>query len=188
MRLQFKAALIIIIILGTSCRTSDTPPRKTDKNRVEDIHLIASLVEEYKDVLGKYPFAENWENVEEGMAAVPILVHMSNYELPEEFRWPPSGMSGIVLSVDDFEYYLSKGLKRQIKLPRDDRPIKSHRGNWPYFYQFLFDGHDYFVACHLDTELPYTRKLGEGFYKYEVGSIEIPGRKTRRFRDIKQSN
>jgi len=185
MRLHTKTALIILITLGISCCASDTPPKKSDRNRVQDIHLIASLIEEYKDALGKYPFAENWENVEEGMAAVPILVHMSNYELPEEFQYPPPGTSGIVLSVEEFENYLSKGLRRQVNLPRDDRPIKTPRGNWPYFYQFQFDGHNYFVACYVNTEMPYTRKLGEGFYKYEVGSIDIPSRKTRRFRDIK---
>ena len=175
--------LILFIALFPSLSYSQSP--KSDQDRVNDIHQIASIIEEYKKAKGHYPFSENWENVEKGMVAVPILVHMSSHRLPEQFQYPPPGMSGLVITTEEFEDYLSSGLKRSIKLPRDDRPIKSPQGNWPHFYQFQYDGQNYFLSCYLNSALPFARKLSENFYKYEVGSIEIPRRMTRKFSDIK---
>ncbi len=177
------SVIILIVVLYPPSSYSQSP--KSDQGRVNDIHLIASIIEEYDKTKGHYPFWENWQNVEKGMVAVPILVHMSSRKLPEEFQYPPTGISGLVISTEEFEEYLSKGLKRSINLPRDDRPIKSPQGNWPHFYQFQYDGHNYFLSCYLNSAIPFARKLGDNFYKYEVGSVEIPKRMTRKFRDIK---
>ena len=187
MRKIFKLSPLSFIIFGVFLFSlhpyAQTP--KSDQDRVNDIHQIASIIEEYKKIKGHYPFAENWQNVPDNMVAVPILVHISSYELPEEFRYPPARMSATVITTEEFEEYLSKGLTRPIKLPRDDRPIKSSQGNWPYFYQFQYDGHNYFLSCYLTSALPFSRKLGDKLYKYEVGSIAIPQRMTRKFSDIK---
>ena len=181
-RIIFSFSLLVLFFMSASFCFSAS--RKTDQDRVNDLHEIASIIEEYNKVNGHYPFAENWQNIARGKIAVPILVRMTIHELPDEFRDPPPGTSAIVVTAEVFEQYLSNGLGRIVALPRDDRPIKRPEGNWPYFYQFLYDGKNYFLFCFLNTPLPYTFRLAENYYQYEVGSIAIPERKTRRFLDI----
>jgi len=175
--------LIITFLIYNGC--SSSKQLKSNQERISDIHTIASIVEEYKDITGRYPFAENWDNVKEGYSAVPIMAHLSEHGLPERFRWPPPGWSGRVINVDMFEDYLSKQLGKKIKIPADDRPIKIISGIKPNFYQFLYDGKNYFISCEVSEELPFTRKLGPEVYKYEVGSVSIESKKIRRFLDIK---
>jgi hypothetical protein len=157
---------------------------KSDLDIVNDIHYIASLIEEHKSNYGHYPFAENWINVEKDMVAVPVLINISKYELPENLNYPPPGMSGVVLTTEYFESYLNKSLNRPIIIPRDDRVVKGPNGIVPHFYQFLFDGSNYFISGYLTTDFPNSRKLGYGLYKYEVASIAIPDRKIQKYSEI----
>ena len=133
---------------------------------------------------GRYPFAENWQNVPTGMVAVPILVNFSKHELPELFRQAPPLMSAHMKTVEEFERYLSTGLGRKVILPRDDRPFQNRLDPAPHIYQYQYDGHNYFVACYLTKKLPHTNRLDKDLYKYEVGSMAVPYRNIRRFLDI----
>ncbi|MDY6992790.1 MAG: hypothetical protein SVR94_09340 [Pseudomonadota bacterium] len=159
---------------------------KTSKEHIDSVHKIAEVIERFKEKTGNYPFIENWSNVEEGYVAVPISSNLTTRELPEEFRYPPRGVSGVVIPAKEFEKYLSNGLKEKVVLPKDDRKIRSPRGNWPFFYQYLYDGKNYFVSCFLQEKMPNTRRLGRKWYKYEVGSIAVPGKNILRYSDVKK--
>ena len=90
----------------------------------------------------------------------------------------------MVIPAEQLERYLSEALGESITLPRDDRPMRSPRGNWPLYYAVAFYEHDYYVSCFLMRPTEHTRSLGPGLNKYEVGSRAIPERRTRRFLDI----
>jgi len=172
----FTLANLFLIALLVGCSDEDLHAKstiKTSGQHIESVHKIASLIEKYKANTGKYPFHENWLSVKEGYVAVPISVKLTNKRLPEEFRYPPPGRSGLVISQLEFEEYLSRGLKEKIVLPMDDREIRQKNGNWPFFYQFLYDGQDYYVSCFLTESHPKARKIDDGWYKYEVGSTAV---------------
>ena len=184
MRLRLAGVLLFLVASAGCSRPIQS--RKTDEDRIRDVHQIASLIEEYGAKKGRHPFAERWDTVDQGYVPVPISVHLSSRALPEEFQYPPRGVSGVVIAREELEEYLSRGLGRKIRLPCDDRPIRIGGANWPHFYQCLFDGKDYFVSCHLEKRSPFARELGRGLHKYEVGSVEIPGRQTRLYRSIRR--
>lgn len=159
---------------------------KTSKEHIDSVHMIAEVIERFKEKTGNYPFRENWSNVEEGYVAVPISANLTTRELPEEFKYPPRGRSGLVISAKELEEYLSNGLKEKVVLPKDDRKIRTSKGNWPFFFQYLYDGENYFVSCFLQEEMPNTRKLGNNWYKYEVGSVAMPSKKILQYSEIKK--
>ena len=79
------------------------------------------------------------------LIAVPIFCNLSHHTLPERYKWPPLGTSGHMMTAGVFEAYLSDYLMREIILPKDDRPVEKMGKNNPFFYQFLFDGTNYFI-------------------------------------------
>jgi len=176
--------LAICFSLVAGCIESnepDTPTQRTATEHMDNVHQIAAIVENYKAVTGNYPYRENWGDVESTYVAVSISTKLTTEELPEEFRYPPPGVSGAVISSNEFEDYLSAGLNKKVVLPKDNRRIKRDGRNWPFFYQFLYDGEHYYVSCFLQEDHPKARQIGRNWFKYEVGSIEIPNRKIHKF-------
>ena len=151
---------------------------KTDAQRIADVHAIARLVEEFKQKTGHYPYEEAFLNPEPGFAAVPTSVNISSQPLPEQYRYPPPGRSGVVYSREEFLAYFEKELGKVVTLPSDSAPP-------PRLYQYQFDGRNYFVSAVLLEATPDTRQLAPEWHKYEVGSVAVPERRIRRFSDIK---
>jgi hypothetical protein len=182
LRVCFFLVVILALLSGCSGPADEINNRaKTTAEHIKSIHDIAIIIEKYKSVTGQYPFREKWEDVPEGYVAVPISAKLTQYELPEQLKYPPPGISGHVIGSDQLESYLSVGIKEPIILPKDDREIIRDGKVWPYFYQFLYDGQNYFVSCYLDEHHPHARKVDENWYKYEVGSVAIPDRKIHLF-------
>jgi hypothetical protein len=150
----------------------------TDADRVADVHAIASLVEEFKQKTGHYPYEEAFLNPEPGFVPVSAAVIVTSQDLPEQYRYPPPGVSGAVYPCDEFIAYLSEALKRKVTLPSDSEPP-------PRFYQYQFDGQNYYVSATLSQPTAHTRQLAPNWHKYQVGSTAIPEKKVLRFSEIK---
>jgi len=170
--------LAVAILLLCACRDEKSVP-KTDAQRMEDVRRIAGVIEQYREKTGHYPYAENWENVEPNMVAIPIGVFLSSKQLPAEYRYPPGGRTGAIFTYKEFLEYLRKVLGRALTLPEDDRDPRE----WVP-YQFAFDGRNYFVSAHLTQPNEFTRPVG-GAHKYQVGSIGSAKAKVRAYSEIK---
>lgn len=185
MKKPFPALCGLVAVLaaaysGSAAAESD-PRAAADAKRVDDVHRIAALVESYKARRGHYPYADRFENVPAGYVAVPIAVNITDRELPEHYRYPPPGVSGLVLPSAEFEAELKSVLGRDIVIPYDPgRPA----GDAPAFYQYFMDGRAYYVSANLYSPTAETRAIGPHYHKYQVGSVAAPARRVRRFLDI----
>ncbi|MDC0936728.1 hypothetical protein OAS39_10615 [Pirellulales bacterium] len=150
---------------------------KNDEQRISDVHKIATLVERFKEAAGHYPYEEAFLNPEPGFVAVPASVNITRLELPDQYRYPPPGVSGAVFGYQDFQDYLREVLGDDVVLPSDTEPP-------PRFYQYHFDGQNYFVSAVLTSATPDTREVAPGWHKYQVGSTAVPDQKVLRFSDI----
>ncbi len=54
----------IMVAILARC-TANMPAEKSDEERIKDVHLIASIVEQFKEKTGHYPYEEAFSNVEE---------------------------------------------------------------------------------------------------------------------------
>jgi hypothetical protein len=149
-------------------------PATTDAQRIADVRAIAALVEEFKRITGHYPYEEAFINPEPGFVAVPVMVIVTSQQLPEPFRSPPPGMSVALYPNEEFSDLLAETLGREVALPSDNAPP-------PRFYQYQFDGKNYFVSTVLESGTPETREMAPGWYKYQIGSTGIPSAKVIRF-------
>lgn len=149
-------------------------PATTDAQRIADVRAIAALVEDFKRKTGHYPYEEAFINPEPGFVAVPAMVIVTSQQLPEPFRSPPPGMSVALYRNDEFRDLLAETLGREVALPSDSAPA-------PRFYQYQFDGKNYFISAILESRTPETREMAPGWYRYQIGSIDIPSAKVIRF-------
>jgi len=149
----------------------------TDDQRVADIHAIALIVEYFKDQTGHYPFEEAYLQTSPDSQAVPATVLITRQEVPEQYRYPPPGVSGTVFLYDDFAEYLSEKLGDDVELPFDTEAA-------PRFYQYHFDGHNYYISAVLLEPTEATRQVAPGWNKYEVSSTSVPTKKIHRFSEI----
>lgn len=149
----------------------------TDVQRISDVHAIARIVEYFKGQTGHYPFEEAYLQTSPGSVAVPATVLITRHEVPEQYRYPPPGVSGTVFLYDDFAEYLSQKLGEAVKLPSDSEAA-------PRFYQYHFDGQNYYISAALFEPTETTRQVALRWNKYEVSSTSVPARKIRRFSEI----
>lgn len=141
----------------------------------------ATIVEQYRQKTGRYPYAENWENVEPNMVAIPIDIFISSKKLPKEYDYPPNGLTGAIFKYGEFLEYLRDVLGKNLTLPEDDRaPFE-----WVP-YQVHFDGKNYFVSAHLTRPNAFTRPLYNA-HKYQIGSIGNDKAKIRAYPEIKHA-
>ncbi len=185
MKKQFLALCGLVAVLaaahGGFAAAETELQAAADAKRINDVHRIAGLVESYRQRRGHYPYADQFGNVPPGYVAVPISVNITDRKLPERYRYPPRGVSGLVLPSAEFEAELRSVLGRDIAVPYDpprDDP------NAPNFYQYFMDGRAYYVSANLYRPTANTRPLAQDFHKYQVGSAAVPSRRIRRFLDI----
>lgn len=108
------------------------------------------------------------------MPATALITHQ---DVPERYRYPPAGISGTVFLYDEFVKHVSDKLGEDVVLPTDSEPA-------PRFYQYRFDGQNYYVSAMLLKPTEATRKVASEWNKYEVSSTSVPARKIHRFSDV----
>jgi hypothetical protein len=150
---------------------------KSTEEHIQAIRQIGGILAEYTKAKKATPFAENWkkDDPDDGMAPVTLICNLSDKKIPDRLAFPP--FSCHVMPAEELDAYLSKALGRKIVLPRDDRDLKWKGKQMPLFYTVQIREDEFFVATYLTEEHKDARKLSDGWYKFEVGSIAIPAKK-----------
>ncbi|RYD65209.1 MAG: hypothetical protein EOP83_07850 [Verrucomicrobiaceae bacterium] len=150
---------------------------KTPEEHVQAVRQIGQVLAEYTQKKGTAPFSEKWKEDDPGddSAPVTILCHLSKNKIPDQLAYPP--FSCYLMAPKQLEEYLAKALGRKITLPRDDRDLKLNGKPAPLFNTIQIDDGKFFVATYLTEPHKDARKLGENWYKFEVGSVAVPGKK-----------
>lgn len=182
-----KRLLLIVLFFCLGCQFQVKPDDKrivveTDQDRINEIHQIAAIVEEYKEKRGCYPFSERWRQVKPGYCATPIYIIITDQKIAEDMMFPP-GMSATSIPKKMFDKYLTEKLGRSIRLPTDSRPVSTKK-----FYQYLFDGENYFLSCILDKSAKLTKQLSADMFKYQVSSTAIPTLKIWKYKNFIYAN
>lgn len=134
-----------------------------DPIRIQHVHTIAALIEEYYKYRGIYPLADRPLPVD-----VPIAREVIKYPFP-------------VIEPGELEKELSKVLKKEISLPRDPQKLMA----WGFrLYQYHVDDIGYTVSAHLFYERSDTRRIRDFVHKYQVGSFEDRDAGIRRFTPV----
>ena len=169
-RIIFFPPVLLVAAFGSSAA-------QTTDDHVAGVRQIGALLAEYTRATGGTPFIERWEEDDPDDDTVPVTIicNLSENEIPDELAFPP--FSCFLMEVAELEAYLSAGIGREIRLPLDDRELV-HRGRpMPWFYTVQIGEGNFFVATYLAEAHEDARRLGEGFYKFEVGSVAVPERK-----------
>ena len=142
---------LLVLLL---CPAPLAAERKTDADRIADVHAIAALAERFMEACGHYPLADMYGNV-------PVAVHLSEHPLPLDHQYPPRGVSGSVRTAEEFEEYIKDTLGPETEIPRDDRPVHAI----PHYYIYLFNGENYFVSAVLERPTEHTRNVADWYLK-----------------------
>jgi hypothetical protein len=171
MKHLLSAAITSVLMVTTALAA------KTSEEHIQDVRQIGQVLADYTQKKGTTPFSENWKNHDpkDDSSPVTILCHLSKNEIPDSLAYPP--FSCYVMAPKELEQYLSKALGRKITLPRDDRDLKLNGKPAPLFYTIQIDDGKFFVATYLTEAHKDARKLGENWYKFEVGSVAVPEKK-----------
>lgn len=152
---------------------------KSDAERMEDVRQIALAIEKYRRRTGRLPFDETFASAPDGGAGLSINVNLSGQPLPEEFRAPPPGVSGSVLTTEEFIEYMRKVMGAGFTLPTDPAPV-------PRFYQVHFAEGEYFVSAALFEPNEHTLPIADDWHKYQIGSRPDPAMKIRGVGEVEQ--
>jgi hypothetical protein len=174
MKLLLSTVAALIVAVSTSVAA------KTPEEHVKAVRQIGQILAEYTQNKGTTPFSENWkeDDPDDDSAPVTIRCHLSQNKIPDQLAYGP--FSCYVMAPKELEDYLSKALGRKITLPRDDRDLKLNGKPAPLFYTIQIDDGKFFVATYLSEAHKDARKLGENWYKFEVGSVAVPEKKIER--------
>jgi len=171
MKPLFSAVVASIVMVSTGLAA------KTPEEHVQAVRQIGQVLAEYTQKKGTTPFSEKWkeDDPNDDSSPVTILCHLSENKVPDQLAFPP--FSCYVMPPKELEAYLAKALGRKIALPRDDRELKLNGKPAPLFYTIQIDDGKFFVATYLTEPHKDARKLGENWYKFEVGSVAVPEKK-----------
>ncbi len=136
-----------------------------DRQRVDDLHRIAGVIEAFHDRTGRYPLAT---------LAIPVTVgvNLTDADLPARYRRPPPGAPGQVVPYSVFLNELRSVLGEDLVLPQDPQTVEVYAPNF-YQYQYYEGGH-YYLSGNLYFERPGTERLGPHYFKYELSSRSRP--------------
>lgn len=141
--------------------------------RKKDVYFLASLLEEYKDKVGHYPFFDP-NPVASGYVKVGRLVAIGTPSAEKALTEKPNPF-GISISKTpsvNLAYELEKVLRRQITLPVDPQEVALYAPNAYYIY-FLPNDDEYLIMTFLYQPEENTSKLwNEHANVYAISSSE----------------
>ena len=126
---------------------------------MNDVYLIASLLEKYKTITNHYPFYDPTP-VQEGYVKTGTLVTLASPEAEKELtkKQNPFGISATRAYSSHLTKELGIILKQKIELPVDPQKVALYAPN-AYYVWFPADGGDYLVISFLYSPNNYTSEL-----------------------------
>ena len=149
--------------------------RDTSAKKINDVHKIAQILEEYKEQAGHYPFYDP-KPAKEGYVKVPVMViiGMPSAEASLSARPNPFSISvGRYLSKH-LILELSKVLKRKVILPVDPQNVPTTSPN-AYFVFFMADQDEYVVLCFSYGPVEYSTEVIPHVNVYALSSAPDMG-------------
>jgi hypothetical protein len=170
----FKVSpIIFIMVLILGCSSTNAGFQKdADIIRLQHLKFYGELLEEYFKIKGNYPF--------QGENSIPTYVYIANDEQIESTK-PGPPYSHKVISFKKFVDEVESVLGREINEYYDPqyRPDKK-----PNFYMYLINGDTFFFAINIHQPFPFTRKVGEDYYKVEISNHPTPQNKAAFFQQL----
>ena len=155
-------------------RGEESFQRNADILRARHLKYYAELIEEYKGRTGSYPLMEG--------ADVPVYVFIATRrQLPEGHPEQTLPFEHRIGSLKRFFEILELGLQREVPEYYDPQIVASGR---PNFYMYVADRGTYFLAVHFSNEMPFTKKLGENYYKVDVSNNPTEANQARSPSDL----
>ncbi len=136
-----------------------------DVIRLQDLKYWVSLIEEYQQKIGKYPFQYSSNK--------PIIVKVATpMQQADSKGYPPPPV--ITRSMKEFVQTLEKGLGRKIDEYYDPQYKADVK---PNFYIYMVDNNSYYFAIHTNQSYPFSRAVLPPYYnKIEVSNISQGGK------------
>ena len=166
--------IVCALALGYTFRsgTSEAYQHDADIIRLHDLVEIGALIEEFKDLTGKYPL-EGVTNLDNYVAiATPEQQQYNNQKIPYSHK---------KTTIKEFINELESGLGRSIRMPTDPQRVPVNKPNW---YVYMIRGEAYFLAIHTHNAFPFSRRIGDYYYKVEVSNRAIPDTKIWKYEEL----
>ncbi|MEE8575343.1 MAG: ankyrin repeat domain-containing protein [Thermodesulfobacteriota bacterium] len=169
-QLWFIPLFLMILLMGCSSENLSKLElgyqEGADKKRIEDVHHIAGLIEDFHDKVGYYPLANDFTPPIE----VLITNKKYNYSLP-------------TLPLANLENELEYVLDREINLPLDPQKVDALGGQ--RLYQYFTNGKDYTLSAFLFYQTEFTLPKAEHSYMYQVSSRNLIARKAFSLKEVR---
>jgi len=156
----FKTILIALVFFTvSSCKGTNTDFQKdADTIRLQHLKYYSSLLKEYFQKTGKYPFQNEF--------SVPLYVHIA-HDQQIEFTKSGPPYAHKVKSFKDFVFELENKLGREINEYYDPQYRPDHK---PNFYIYMITKNTYFFAIHVHQNYPFSKKVADYYYKIEISN------------------
>ena len=130
------------------------------QKRMDDVFLIAGLLEEYKAIAGHYPFYDPTP-AEEGYVKTGTLVTLASPEAEKQLKERPNpfGISATRAYACHLNKELAAILKRKIHLPVDPQKVAMYAPNAYYVYFPPAKDDEYLIITFLYSPNSYTTEL-----------------------------
>lgn len=124
-------------------------------------HLVywGGLIEEYRQKVGHYPFANQ--------SKFPIYVQIATPRQQSYFKDNQPPAPATEKPVKDFILELEKGLGREIDEYYDPQYAPDGK---PNFYIYMIDKQNYNLAVHTFQPYPFSRYITENYHKVEISN------------------
>src|SRR3990172_12178343 len=163
----FFQIVFILIFLNHGCSfldsgTSEYYQHDMDIARLNDLKIIGSYLEEYKEKQGLYPLM--------GTSDIPIYVHIATNEQRKHIKGGPNYPHQVV-DAKIFLKTLEDGIGRKIDLPFDPQRAATNK---PNFYIYMVANDTYYLAVHLHNQYMFTKNISPYYNKLELTNISNP--------------
>ena len=126
-------------------------------------HLVywGKLIDEYRQKMGYYPFANQSKH--------PIYVEIATPLQQSFFNGNKPPAPATIKSMKDFVQELEKGLGRTVDEYYDPQYAPDGK---PNFYIYMIDGQDYHLAVHNFSPFSFARHIDVNYHKVEISNIK----------------
>lgn len=126
--------------------------------RLHHLKYYGSLIEEFYEVTGSYPFM--------GEADIPLYVHVANKEqLSGTKQKPPYPIKE--RSFKEFVALIEQGLGRKINEYYDPQYAADYK---PNFYIYMANQGTYFFAIHQHNVYPFSKQIAQHYNKIQISN------------------
>lgn len=168
---------LLVYIGSPGSLVEDSYQADKDKVRIDDVHYIVQLVEDYKKSTGRYPLEDEYDKLhllgdselQKNKSTIPIIsiIHKDDDFIASILEQLPYDF--IEVHPASLNARLQEVLGGDVSLPTDPQTVGN--SSRPNIYRYQFLNGEYVVTAHLYEQNGYSEKIDEYYYKYEVGTL-----------------